>query len=77
MKSLQHLLEQKEAELQRLQQEVQAIRTVVRLLQEEKTEFVEDELKTVPITSAVTLPPPRTHRDNGRAVQEHGLRQFP
>jgi hypothetical protein len=72
------LLKKKEAELQRVQREVEALKIVARLLGSD--EDAPSSLNVTPISMTAGTPlaaVSRAHKDNGHAIADGTGRQFP
>ncbi len=77
MKNIQDLLKQKEAELEKVQRELEALRIVARLLQD-GTETVTANVMPIPATAGVPIAAmQRTTKSIGRTISEMETRQFP
>jgi hypothetical protein len=81
MKKIQELLKQKEAELQLVQREVEALRIVNRLLGPEDDAAAPanvTSISPIPMTAGTPLAAmSRAHKDNGHAIADGTGRQFP
>jgi hypothetical protein len=77
MKNIYEVLRQKEAELQQLQKEIEALRVAARLLAEEGDPRLDSAVRPVIApTGPVPAPAPRSSRE-APAGFEAGPRQFP
>lgn len=78
MKKIQDLLTQKEAELQQVQREVEALRIVTRLLGADDDATTPVNVTPISMTAGTPLAAvSRAHKDNGQGIADGTARQFP
>ncbi len=77
MKNIQDLIRQKEAELEQIQRELEALKIVARLLQD-GTENITANVMPIPAAAGVPLAAvQRSNRSIGRTISDMETRQFP
>jgi hypothetical protein len=78
MNNIQELLKKKEAELQQVQREVEALRIVTRLLGDDDDVATPVNVTPISMTAGTPLAAmSRAHKDNGHGIADGTARQFP